>query len=59
MVAAGDSRNNVLDAGIATGYGREMKRSLGDYLIICLIVLVMCATIISAAARIYQAATGG
>jgi hypothetical protein len=59
MVAAGTSRHKVLDGEIAAGYGRDMKRSVGDYLIFCLLVLVMCATIVGAAMRIYQAAAGG
>lgn len=59
MVCAGGGRSKDLDVEMATGYVSGMKRTLGDYLPICLILLVMCTTLAGMEIRIYMAVSGG
>ena len=48
-----------IDATHAAGYVSGMKRTLGEYLLIVLLVLIMCATVAGIVIRIYLAITGG
>lgn len=59
MVCAGGAESKALDVESATGYGSIMKRTLGDYLTIGLILLVMCTTLVGMGIRIYLAMSGG
>lgn len=59
MVCAGDGRSKDLDVEMATGYVSGMKRTLGDYLTIGIIVLVMCTTLAGMGNRIHMAVAGG
>lgn len=58
MIAAGGARRKDLDADIPTGYVPSIKRTLGDYLLIGLIVLIMCTTAAGIGIRVYQAFGG-
>lgn len=59
MVCDGGGRIKDLDVEMATGYLSGMKRTLGDYLTIGLILLVMCTTLAGMGIRIYMAVTRG
>lgn len=48
-----------IDAARLNGYFSFMKRSLGDHLLIGLLVLIMCTTVAGIVIRIYQSVTGG
>ena len=48
-----------INAALLNGYVPSMKRTLGDYMLIGLIVLVMCTTLAGIVIRVYQAVTGG
>lgn len=59
MVCAGGAGGKDLDVEMATGYGSGMKRTLGEYLTIGLMLLVMATTLAGMGIRIYLAFTGG
>ncbi len=59
MICAGGAGSKDLDVEVTTGYGSIMKRTLGEYLTIGLILLVMCTTLAGMGIRIYLAVTGG
>lgn len=48
-----------IDADLLNGYVSIMKRTLGDYIAIGLLVLVMSTTAAGMVIRIYLAVTGG
>lgn len=59
MVCACRAGSKDHDVEMATGYVSGMKRTLGDYLLIGLLLLVMCTTLAGMGIRIYLAVTGG
>lgn len=58
MICAGGAGSKDLDVEVTTGYVSIMKRTLGDYLTISLILLVMCTTLAGFGIRIFMAFTG-